>query len=267
MVKLNLKIVFASFATSCIVLLALGFLLVGNYVNGSVSKTEHPEFNFVIPNSQDINLLITVCEENPKPPDVYLLLKISACDNVICAANFPKTLVTIVDTKRGNLQELFDWGGVDFVKTAIENITDVEIDSTIQLDNSGLNQIIWFLRQNNSSNYFKNEKLSEANFVDQNCFCESLRQDPINDIFSLKNYINVNTDLSDLFFEVSSVANMSMSNYDFEIRKMGFKQMLFNSNCELIIPELHFENVYGHDRLTDDSKLNVYKIFKKISTK
>ena len=43
--------------------------------------------------------------------------------------------------------------------------------------------------------------------------------------------------------------------------------MLFNSNCELIIPQLHFESVYGHDRLTDDSKLDVYKIFKKISTK
>lgn len=264
---INLKIIFASFIASCIVLLALGLLLVGNFVNGSVCKTKNAEFNFVIPNKQDINLLITVCEEKPKPPDIYLLLKISACDNVICFANFPKTLVTIVDTKRGNLQELFDWGGVDFVKTAIENITDVEIDRTIQLDNDGLNEIIKYLHQYNSNYYLKSEKLFESNLVDQNCFCESLRRDPINTIVSLKNYLNVNMDLSEFFCKISSVANMSMSNYDFEIRKMGFKQMLFNSNCELIIPQLHFESVYGHDRLTDDSKLNVYKIFKKISTK
>lgn len=266
MVELNFKTVFASFAASCIVLLVLGFLLLGNSINGSVIENKHAEFNFIIPHEQDINLLVTVCYEKPEPADVYILLKISACDNQVCIANIPKNIVTIVDTKRGNLQELFDWGGINCVKEAIENIADVEIDRTIQLDDDGVNEIMQYLKKNNIDNNLNYQDFSEAQFRTLDHFCELLRKDPVNTIIFLNNYFNSNLDLSDFFDELCRVANISISNYDFESRKMGFKQMILNSNCDLVLPKLQFENLYGYDRLTYESKIEFSEVFKKINS-
>lgn len=266
MIELNFKTVFASFATSCIVLLVLGFLLVGNSINGSFIENRHAEFNFIIPHEQDINLLITVCYEKPKPADVYILLKISACDNQVCIANIPKNIVTVVDTKRGNLQELFDWGGINCVKEAIENIADVEIDRTIQLDDDGVNEIIQYLKKNSIDNNLNYEDFSEEQLTILDHFCELLRKDPVNSMVFLNNYFNFNLDLSEFFDELSSVGDISISNYDFEIREMGFKQMIFNSNCELILPSVEFEKVYEYDRLTYESKIEFSEVFKKINS-
>lgn len=265
MVKLNFKVVFTSFTASCIVLMIFGFLLVGNSVSDTVVENKHAGLNFIISHAQDINLLITVCEEKPKPPDLYILLKISACDNQVCLANIPKNIVTIVSAKRGNLQELFDWGGIGCVKEAIENISDVEIDRTIQLDNDGVNEIMHYLHQNNMDSDWMDEKADDAQFANLDYFCELLRKDPANAIVSLKNYFNPNLDLSDFFDEMNIICNMSISEYDFEIRKMGFKQMISNSNCDLVLPKLQFENVYGYDRLTYESKIEFSEVFRKIN--
>lgn len=264
--ELNLKIIFVSFIVSLIALLTLGFLFAFNFMNDSVIENKHVGSNFVIPHEQDINLLITVCDEKPKPADVYILLKISACDNVVGITNIPNTTYTMVDFKRGNLQELFDWGGINCVKEAIENITDIEIDRTIQLDNDDLKEIIQYLNEINIDNDLTNEKFSEAKFVDGDCFCELLRKDPVNSMVSLKNYFNPNLDLFGFFDEMDSVCNMSVSKYDFEIRKMGFQQMVFNSNCWLVLLSVEFENIHGYDRLTDESKLELFDVFKKINS-
>ena len=261
--ELNLKTVFISFIMSFIVLLTLGLLFVFNFMSDSVIENKRAGLNFIIPHEQDINLLITVCDEKPNSADVYILLKISACDNVVGMANIPKTTYTMVDFKRGNLQELFDWGGINCVKEAIENITDIEIDRTLQLDNDDLKEIIWYLHKNNIDNDLADEKFSEANFVDGDYFCELLRKDPVNSMVSLKKYFNSKLDLSDFFDETNSVFNMSVSKYDFEIRKMGFQQMIFNSNCGLVLPSVEFENIHGYDRLTDESKLELFDVFKK----
>lgn len=264
--KLNFKTVFISFMTSFAVLLILGLSLTYGFMNDAVIENKHAGLNFIIPHEQDINLLVTVCDERPDPADVYILLKISACGNVICMANIPKTTYTMVDFKRGNLEELFDWGGINFVKDAIENITDIEIDRTIQLDNDGLRKLIWYIQKNNIDNDLTDEKADDAQFSNLDYFCELLRKDPVNSIVSLNNYFNSNLDLSDFFDELSSAGNTSISNYDFEIRKMGFQQMICNSNCELILPSVEFENIHGYDRLTDESKIKLSEIFKKINS-
>lgn len=263
---MNLKIIFVSFIISFIALLTLGFLFAFNFMNDSFIENKGAGLNFIIPREQDINLLITVCDEKPKPADVYILIKISACDGIVCITNIPKTTYTMVDFKRGNLQELFDWGGINCVKEAIENITDIEIDRTIQLDNDDLKEIIQYLNEINIDNDLTDEKFSEVNFVDGDCFCELLRKDLVNSMVSLKNYFNPNLDLSDFFDEMHSVCNMSVSKYDFEIRKMGFKQMIVNSNCELVLLKVELENIHGYDRLTDESKLELFDVFKKINS-
>lgn len=250
---LNFKIVVGSFFISFFVLLIIGFLLIGSLMNDGAVESKNVGLNFVIPNEQDIILLISVCDEKPKPADVYVLLKISACDNVVCMADIPKNISTMVDVKRGNLQELFDWGGINCVKEAIENITDIEIDRTIQLDNDGVRKIIQYMHEINVNNDLTTDEK----------FCELLRKDPVNSIVSLKNYFNSNMDLSDFFDELTSICNMSVSKYDFEIRKIGFEQMIFNSNCELVLPNVEFENIYGYDRLTDESKTSFFDAFKK----
>ncbi len=263
---MNLKIVFISFIVSCIALLTLGFLLIGSLMNDGVIENKNAGLNFVIPHEQDINLLITVCDEKPKPADIYILLKISACDNVVGIANIPKTTYTMVDFKRGNLQELFDWGGINCVKEAIENITNIEIDRTLQLDNDELKEIIQYLQKNNIDNDLTDEKFSEAKFVYGDYFCELLRKDPVNSMVSLKKYFNPNLDLSDFFDKMDSICNMSVSKYDFEIRKMGFQQMVFNSNCGVVLPSVEFENIHGYDRLTDESKIKLSEVFEKTNS-
>lgn len=264
---LNLKVVFASFIVSFIILLILGFLVIGNLMNfsgdDSIVESKNAGLNFVIPNQQDINLLITVCEEKPKPADIYLLIKISACDNLVCVANIPKTTYTMVDSKRGNLQELFDWGGINCVKEAIENITNIEIDRTIQIDDDGLKEIMQYVNKSNVD-----DSLADEQFVDGDYFCEILRTDPIKTIAFLQNNFNLDMSLDDFFDEISIVCNTNITKYDFEIRKIGFQQMIFNSNCEFVSPVAEFENVYGYDRLTDESKKNFFEAFgKKISVK
>ncbi len=263
---MNLRTVFVSFIISFIVLLTLGFLFAFNFMNDSVIENKRAGLNFIIPHEQDINLLIAVCDEKPKSADVYILIKISACDNVVGIANIPKTTHTMVDFKRGNLQELFDWGGINCVKEAIQTITDIEIDRTIQLDNDDLKEIIQYLNEINIDNHLTDEKFSEAKFLNGDCFCELLRKDPVNAIVSLKNYFNPNLDLSDFFDEMNSICNMSVSKYDFEIRKMGFKQMIVSSNCRLVLPKVKLENIHGYDRLTDESKLELVDVFKKINS-
>ncbi len=263
---MNLKIVFISFIVSFIALLTLGFLLIGSLMNDGVIENKRAGLNFIIPHEQDINLLITVCDEKPNPADIYILLRVSACDNIVCITNIPKTTYTMVDFKRGNLQELFDWGGINCVKEAIENITDIEIDRTIQLDNDDLKEIIQYLSEINIDNDLIDEKFPEAKFVDGDCFCELLRKDPVNSMVSLKNYFNPNLDLSGFFDEMDSVCNMSVSKYDFEIRKMGFQQMIFDSNCGLVLPSVEFENIHGYDRLTDESKIKLSEVFEKTNS-
>ena len=189
---LNFKIVVCSFFISFFVLLVIGFLLIGSLMNEGAVESKNVGLNFVIPNEQDINLLISVCEEKPKPADVYVLLKISACDNAVCMVNIPKNISTMVDVKRGNLQELFDWGGINCVKEAIENITDIEIDRTIQLDNDGVREIIQYMYELNVNNSLTDEKRFEAKFLDGDYFCDFLRKDSVNSIVSLKNYFNSN---------------------------------------------------------------------------
>ena len=39
--------------------------------------------------------------------------------------------------------------------------------------------------------------------------------------------------------------------------------MIFNSNCELILPNMEFENICGYDRLTNESKTSFFDAFKK----
>ncbi|MDE5600024.1 MAG: LCP family protein, partial [Oscillospiraceae bacterium] len=140
----NIKIAFVSFFISFVVLFPTSVFVAINFIDLSHDNAKQAEAKpeFIISKEQDMNMLLTVCRKNPEPADVYIIIKISAHDKLISIANLPSDTTTMVNTKQGSLKELFDWGGIDYVKLAVENLMDITIDRTVKADNYAIESIV-----------------------------------------------------------------------------------------------------------------------------
>lgn len=253
----GLRTFLVAFSVSFAIFFSVGlFFWVENAVNtrSRASNFPAPQVDFIIPKQQDVNIFLTVCQQEPDPADIYVLIKISACEDSVSLASIPKTLRTVVNTKIGQIQELYDWGGVNCAKQAVENLMDIEIDRTIQAQDDEIIEIV---------DSVGGVRFDDGKIVYGEDYCKILRQDPIKAIVALKNFFDSESDLSRFFSSVSGFCSTTFSQYDFDIRKTGFDQMAKKKASKLFLPKLEVETVQSHDRLTQNSRAEFWEAFGK----
>lgn len=253
----GLKTFFVAFSVSFAIFSSMGlFFWAENAFNtrSQASNLPAPQVDFLVPKQQDVNIFLTVCQQKPDPADIYVLIKISACDDSVSLASIPKTLRTVVNTKIGQIQELYDWGGVNFAKQAVENLMDIEVDRTIQAQDDEIIEIV---------DSVGGVRFDDGKIVYGEDYCKILRQDPVKSIVALKNCFDSEADLSRFFSSVFSFCSTTFSQYDFDIRKTGFEQMAKKKASKLFLPKLEFETLQSHDRLTQSSRAEFWKAFEK----
>ena len=255
--RFDLKTFFIAFSISFVIFFSTAlFFSIEHIINANdqmCSSTE-PSTEFIISKQQDINIFLTVCQQKPAPADIYILIKISACDDLVSLVSIPKTAKTFANTKCGQLQELFDWGGVNCAKEAVENFMDVEIDRTVQAQNDEIVEII---------DDMGGVRVDDGKIIYGEDYCEFLRQNPVAAIVALKTSFASKADLSKFFSDTAKLCSTTFSQYDFEIRESGFEQMLRRKSSQLFLPKLEFESTNSHDRLTPSSKAECQKTFSK----
>lgn len=253
----GLRTFFVAFSVSFAIFFSVGlFFWTENAVktSGQASNFSAPRVDFVIPKQQDINIFLAVCQQKPKPADIYVLIKISACNDSVSLASIPKTLRTVVNTKTGQIQELYDWGGVNCARQAVENLTDIEVDRTIQAQDDEIIEIV---------DSVGGVRFDDGKIVYGEDYCKILRQDPVEAIAALKNCFDSEADLSRFFSSVSGFCSTTFSQYDFDTRKTGFEQMAKKKASKLFLPKLEVETAQSHDRLTQSSRAELWEAFGK----
>ena len=270
MLSNNIKIAFVSFFISFVVLFPTSVFVAINFIDLSHDNAKQAEAKpeFIISKEQDMNMLLTVCRKNPEPADVYIIIKISAHDKLISIANLPSDTTTMVNTKQGSLKELFDWGGIDYVKLAVENLMDITIDRTVKADNYAIESIVDKLGGIEMTlpecmTYENISLTSGRQLLDGVRFCAVLRNQPINAMLAIGDKLTTQTDISSTFLYIANLCVTDISAYDIELHKNGWKQMIKDKNVELIIPQLEFETLNKHQKLTNNSKDECIKAFSK----
>ena len=94
-------------------------------------------------------------------------------------------------------------------------------------------------------------------------FCAVLRNQPINAMLAIGDKLTTQTDISSTFLYIANLCVTDISAYDIELHKNGWKQMIKDKNVELIIPQLEFETLNKHQKLTNNSKDECIKAFSK----
>lgn len=249
-----------------------------------------PKIKYNIPKEQDICVLLilqpnneenhnTYNTENNKKnlypsnktkgtEEKYIIFKISAHDNYITLANFPKDFKTITQTnegfplEEGTLENIHKECGSNYLKTTIENNLNIEIDKIIKLDYNSIftitNQLggikIPMKNTKNKKIYYKILTTEEQQKI--------MNKDPIKFILLLKKIFNEKTNLSSLFATISNLSNTDISIYDFESRKKGFEKMIKEKNNKTNVIEIKIEKEGNRDKIIEKSKRECEEKFK-----
>lgn len=259
-----------------------------NSLKNAYSLNSKSKIKFNIPKQQDITTLVIIQpipennmdneennKKNPHPTEKnkgteekYIILKISAHDNYITLANFPKNFKTVAQTnegfpiKEGTLEKIHKKCGTYCLKNAIENNMNIEIDKIIKLDYNAISTIINQLGGikillKNTKDYKKNYKI-----LTNEEHKKILNKDPIKLFLLLKNNLNKKTNLSRLFATISNLSSTDISIYDFESRKKGFENMINENKTNINIVNIKTKYENNRNKLTDECITECEKMFK-----
>lgn len=226
--------------------------------NKKKSDFEYSDFEYIIPKKEDLNLLISVTDKFPNPAKVYILTKISAHDNSINIANIPKNLEATVNKTKGTIEKLHYIGGIDYAKQAIENVTKTEIDRTIELDSNSVSGICESLGGIKVEDGKKAEK--KFTILSGEEFYKKIIKSPIESITAIKNCLDINTNLSNLYITIANLGKTDISIYDFEKRKKGFEKLIEKKDATIKILKLIEKK---KNALPEEKKKEYQEMFKK----
>ena len=198
----------------------------------------------------------------------YIIFKISAHDNYITLANFPKNFKTIAQTNEGfpleeeTLDKIYKKYGSYQLKNTIENNMKIEIDKIIKIDYNSISSVINQLGgikiamndKKNKKNYYKIITTEEQQKI--------LKKDPIKIFLLLKNNFNNKTNLSNFFATISNLSSTDITIYDFESRKKGFEKMIKENDSKINIVNIEIINKNNRNKLTDKCITECEKMFK-----
>ena len=284
------KIALISLIISFTILFPLSTYITINILKNNPNKIKevnNSKENYIISKKQDITVLL-ILERNKKNiklrknenilyniekniyPDEdfleekYLILKISAHDNKICLTNIPTTIKTITQTNdgtpiaEGTLQEIKKSSGVNFLKNSIENLTKIEIDKIIKMDENAIDSI---LNNLGKIKIFSNNK-KEFKILNSEQFNEILYKDPKLAISLLKNNFTNKTNINSFFATLCNVSYTDISIDDLQCRIKGFEKLIEERKPNLIYVEIKAEKIENQNKLTEDCLEELEKAYK-----
>lgn len=181
---------------------------------------------YTIPKTQDITILITICENFSKTAEIYIIIKFSAHDNEITIGELPKKLKLKHEKSNQEIEKIYEFGGINLIKQTLENHLNIEINNTIKLDHNAIDGIT------NELGGFKLQQNNEQKIIHGKTLYNYFYQSPIKALLQLKNNFNKQTNLNKFFITLTNLSQTDISVYDFEIRKNGFKNLIRNKNIK-----------------------------------
>ena len=202
-------------------------------------------------------------EEDPKE-EKYLILTISPHDNKICLTNIPTTIKTVAQTNEGTpivegtLKEIRRTSGANFLKSSIENLTKIEIDKIIKMDENAIDSVL------NNLGGVKILSKNENNFeiLDSKKFLDILYKNPKFAFSLLKNNFTNKTNINSFFATLSNVSSTDISIYDFQCRTKGFEKLMEERKPNLIYIDVKTKKIENQDTLTQESLKEIEKAYK-----
>ncbi len=202
-------------------------------------------------------------EEDPIE-EKYLILKISPHDNKICLTNIPTEIKTVAQTNEGipiiegTLKEIRRSSGVNFLKNSIENLTKIEIDKIIKMDENAIDSILNCL----GGVKILSKNKSSFEILDSKKFIDILYKDPKFAFSLLKNNFNNKTNINSFFATLSNVSYTDISIYDFQCRTKGFEKLIEERKPNLIYLDIKTKRIENQDTLTQKSLKEIEKTYK-----
>ena len=202
-------------------------------------------------------------EEDPVE-EKYLILTISPHDNKICLTNIPTAIKTVAQTNEGTpiiegtLKEIRRYSGVNFLKSSIENLTKIDIDKIIKLDENAIDSVL------NNLGGVKILSKNKNNFeiLDSKEFTDILYKNPKFAFSLLKNNFNNKTNINSFFATLSNVSYTDISIYDFQCRTKGFEKLMEERKSNLIYIDVKTKKVENQDTITQECLKKIEKAHK-----
>lgn len=264
----KLKLCFLSFLITFVLLFPISVLIFTQVSQPAEpqAKPADAQLTYQVPKQQDLTVLLTESSRRGKAAELFVLLRISACDNCVCACHFPKDTKTVVGSKAGTLSELFDWGGIDAAKKAVENLTFLTIDKTISADDQAIAEMVDELggleMTLDVSVDAKGIHLEPGRqFLDGARYCAVLKQIPEQAIEALGGCFTEKTDLEGLYAIMAQQTQTDLTAYDLTLREDGWKQMMQQHTAQYTVFEPELEQENGRHRLTEKSVDQCKKVF------
>ncbi len=264
----NVRTCFLSFFLTFLLLFPCSMIITNLIVQNSEPNTSeqvNETMNYQPTKEEDLTILITVTPGRPEPADVFCLLRISPHDNSVSLSLLPNELTSTLGSKMGTLEELYDYGGIDGAREAVENLFFIEIDRTVQFDNEGLSAVIDYL---GGVPFTMPEALSFSEedapitipagrqLIDGARFCTLLRSDyalPLL-VALAQERLTPQLDLKALISFLDEESVSTLTAYDAASHQAGWEQMIRMQNATLISPPIQTENYQGRERITQECR-------------
>lgn len=288
--KKNLKLTLISLIVSFTILFPINTFLMIHLLNSNPNKIKPQNQNlkqkYDISKNQDIVILLSISSENEnfkqdsnnhiscfkeinpykknKTTEKYFIVKISPHDNLILITNIPNNLVTTAKTNEGSpiledtLEEIHKTCGINFLKNSIENLTQIEIDKTLKIDQNAIEGI---LKTIGEVKILSKDKQIYS-ILETKKFYEILNNNPKNAFYLLKNNFNEKTNLDMFFATLSNLCTTDISIYDFQSRKKGFEKMIQEKATKVVDLKIKTEKDDQNYKITKESLKELVKMYK-----
>lgn len=288
------KLTLISLITSFTILFPISTYITINVLQNNPNKIKavNKKEEYIISKKQDITVLLILekNKENVKPKkkhninkeeilyniekniyseedpveEKYLILTISPHDNKICLTNIPTAIKTVAQTNEGTpiiegtLKEIRRYSGVNFLKSSIENLTKIDIDKIIKLDENAIDSVL------NNLGGVKILSKNKNNFeiLDSKEFTDILYKNPKFAFSLLKNNFNNKTNINSFFATLSNVSYTDISIYDFQCRTKGFEKLMEERKSNLIYIDVKTKKVENQDTITQECLKKIEKAHK-----
>ena len=288
------KLTLISLITSFTILFPISTYITINVLQNNPNKIKavNKKEEYIISKKQDITVLLILekNKENVKPKkkhninkeeilyniekniyseedpveEKYLILTISPHDNKICLTNIPTAIKTVAQTNEGTpiiegtLKEIRRYSGVNFLKSSIENLTKIDIDKIIKLDENAIDSVL------NNLGGVKILSKNKNNFeiLDSKEFTDILYKNPKFAFSLLKNNFNNKTNINSFFATLSNVSYTDISIYDFQCRTKGFEKLMEERKSNLIYIDVKPKKVENQDTITQECLKKIEKAHK-----
>ena len=287
----SFKIIILSLITSFTILFPISSYIAINLLENNPDKikteNKNPELKYAITKKQDITILLIISDDKmnldednvlkqkdnnnnyymSEKKDVrekFLVLKISPYDHKICLTDIPKDLTSVCQTNEGtpifngNLEEIYNFGGANFLKNTIENLTRIEINNIIKINKNAIDTITSTL--GGIKSYPKNKTYYKI--VSNEEFYKKLKENPKDAITQLKNNFNTKTNLSNFFSNLSNLSYTDITLYDFKNRKKAFEEMLEKQRVNFMYINIETQEKNKIKKISEETLQKIKETFK-----